>query len=344
MAREQGVGEGFSVAASIVVCTHNPIQQILSRTLAAVYEAVSSSGVECEVIIVDNNSSEAVGSLPYVRLFLDRTSRGRVVHEQEQGLTQARMRGLSESEGRFLVFFDDDNEPSPEYLREAAAAFSSSTAVGVWGPGNINVEFLTRPPHWVSWYCRQYFQERSSTAVEYACLREPWHRAYPPGSGQCVRRDVMETYCQRIRGGSCTATDRTGNSLASGGDGQIVHTAVAMGLAAGVWPGMRLRHLIPEKRCNERYLERLAYGVSASLLPATVETFPEVRNSPLMVPPSWLRFTVQSTRSAIRDRLRLPGPVCRIHDAGRVGETVGRYVASGKTVPRWLHEKQRRYE
>lgn len=328
---------------SVVVCTFNPDPRVLGRCLRAIAQFRHGS-VPFECVIVDNNSDQEISALDCVRAFIAQLDNATIVREPRQGLLYARLTGLSQSHGSHLIYFDDDNEPAPDYLEKAGQAFSTHPHVGVWGPGTIDVEFLGPSAPWVSQYCKEYFQERCTKEFEYACLREPWHRTYPPGTGQCVRRNVMEAYRERTLKGSCTATDRTGNSLASGGDGQIVHTAVAMGLAAGRWPGMRLRHLIPEKRCNERYLERLAYGVSASLLPATVETFPEVRDSPLVAPPSWLRFTIQSTRSAIRDRLRLPGPVCRIHDAGRVGETVGRYVAAGKTVPRWLQQKRSRYE
>jgi glycosyltransferase involved in cell wall biosynthesis len=330
------------VRFSVVVCAYNPSEEILGRTLGAVSRCVSDFGSDAECVVVDNSSSPPILDRPVLASALRDSPRVRVVVEERQGLSFARLRGVAETSGEVIVFFDDDNEPSATYLREVDRVFREHPQVGVFGPGNVDVEFLGHVPPWVESSCRHFFQERQSIVTEYACLRTPWHAVYPPGTGQSVRRVVMERYATRVAEGACTATDRKGGSLSSGGDGQIVHTAVSMGYAAGICPELRVRHLIPESRCTVEYLSRLSYGVTAALLPAAVESFPELRACGEYAPPSRLRYQRDKWLAAIREPMHEVAPLRRIHSAARVGDAVGRYLAAGLPVPAWLvREKQR---
>jgi glycosyltransferase involved in cell wall biosynthesis len=291
---------------------------------------------------VDNNSSPPLSARQGILQLLRDMPNTRLVRESRQGLSFARVRGVAETTGDIVVFFDDDNEPHPTYLVAVEKAFREYSQVGVFGPANVDVEFLGAVPHWVDQSCRHFFQERHSDFVEFACIRSPWSQIYPPGTGQSVRRDVVQRYISRVADGSCTASDRSGSSLSSGGDGQIVHTAVLMGYAAGIHPEMRLRHLIPASRCTVEYLSRLGFGVSAALLPVTMESFPELRDRGEYAPPSWARYQRHKWLAALRELLKEPAPLRWIHAAARVGDAVGRYIAAGQTVPSWLErEKQR---
>jgi glycosyltransferase involved in cell wall biosynthesis len=327
---------------SVVLCTYNPTDKMLARSLASVSRCVSDFGSDAECVVVDNNSTPPIRERPVVASALADLPRLRVVVEERQGLSFARLRGVAETSGEVIVFFDDDNEPSATYLREADRVFREHSQVAVFGPGVVDVEFLGHVPPWIDSSCRHFFQERQSSFTEYACLRTPWHAVYPPGTGQSVRRVVMERYAARVADGACTATDRRGKSLSSGGDGQIVHTAVSMGYAAGICPELRVRHLIPESRCTVEYLSRLSYGVTAALLPAAVESFPELRGRGEYAPPSRLRYQRDKWLAAVRESMQEVAPLRRIHSAARVGDAVGRYLAAGLPVPAWLaREKQR---
>ena len=55
--------------------------------------------------------------------------------------------------------------------------------------------------------------------------------------------------------------DRTGRSLDSGGDVEIGYAACNMGLGVGVFPELRVTHLIPKERLSEEYLARLVAGI-----------------------------------------------------------------------------------
>src|SRR5262249_589489 len=53
-------------------------------------------------------------------------------------------------------------------------------------------------------------------------------------------------------------------SFDSGGDVEIDYVACDLGLGMGVFPELRLTHLIPKERLNENYFVKLAAGVTVS--------------------------------------------------------------------------------
>lgn len=258
---------------SVIICSFAPDSVIFRRLLQAV-SALHTVAADTELILVDNNSPEPLANV------YDLEIRGipfpvKLVHEKKSGLTHARMAGFEASSGNILVFFDDDNEPEPDYLQQVIIAFQEFPNAGVLGPGHITVEFMGNPPAWIP-FNKPYFQERHYSAPRYACA-EHWMDFYPPGTGQSMRRIVFERYAEMVQSGLLSATDRSGKSLSSAGDVQLVFEAVKMNLAAGVYPGMKLRHLIAEKKTNANYLRRLLFGMASSYPEAYAESFPHTR-------------------------------------------------------------------
>lgn len=258
---------------SIIICSYKPDSEIFSRVLKSVAKLETGS-FDAELILVDNNSPEPIEQ-KFSELLSAIPIRLKVVRELKSGLTNARLAGFENSAGEILVFFDDDNEPEPDYLIEVISAFRQFPNAGVLGPGNISVEFMGNPPGWIS-YNKAYFQERHYTAPRYACA-EHWMDFYPPGTGQSMRRIIFSRYYDLVKNGSLSATDRTGKSLSSAGDVQLVFEAVKMNYAAGVFPGMKLRHLISENKTNSSYLRRLLFGMASSYPEAYAECFPHTR-------------------------------------------------------------------
>jgi glycosyltransferase involved in cell wall biosynthesis len=259
---------------SIIICSYNPDPVIFSRVLNAVAR-LDPSAMNAELVLVDNNSPEPIeakfsGLLNTIPFPL------KVIKEEKSGLTNARIAGFKNSAGEILVFFDDDNEPEPEYLTEVLSAFRQFPNAGIFGPGHITVEFIGNPPDWIP-YNKPYFQERHYESPRYACA-EDWFNFYPPGTGQSVRRIVFSRYYELVKNGILSASDRTGKSLSSAGDVQLVFEAVKMNFAAGVFPGMKLRHLISENKTNSDYLRRLLFGMSSSYPEAYAECFPHTRS------------------------------------------------------------------
>ena len=109
---------------SVILCTHDPKLPLLERALAAVRSQdypVSSF----ELIIIDNCSE-----VPISASIASWHPKGRVVREQQLGLTHARLRGIRESSGELIVFFDDDNILDSDYLAVAAEIAVTQGQIG----------------------------------------------------------------------------------------------------------------------------------------------------------------------------------------------------------------------
>lgn len=314
---------------SIVVPAHNPQDRILSRTLAAIRPLCTSESAAVECVIVDNGSTPPLRDRAVLKQLLHDVPRARVVREETLGLTFARLAGFRETSGETIVVFDDDNVPAPTYIDVVRRCTRDYPFVGVWGPGNVEVELLDPVPPRRRQRVKAHHGEKKSDAVRYGCIPGAWYPFYPPGMGQVIRRNVADAYARAVEAGSLDATDRRGASLASAGDNQIVWQAIGMGLAAGLHPELRLLHLIPGHRTTTKYLRRLTFSCATSHCRALAQSFPDQaelwrRNVPTS---AWygLHLTRVVALSAMRDR----GRFLSIDLAESLGEMCGHLDVAG---------------
>jgi hypothetical protein len=313
---------------AVAICTHNPDQRLLARALAAVASQEIPSGVNIECIIVDNNSSPPVAQLACVEAFLRRCTWARVVVAPKQGLSYARVAAIDHTTAPILMFVDDDNEPARDYLTSALRILSEHACIAVLGPGRVVVDFVDPVPEWFARRFSHHFQEKDYPGLAYGSVSGTWTDYYPPGSCMVVRREVLTRYRAGFLAGHLSASDRVGASLSSGGDTQIVWEAVKTGLAAGISPELRIKHMIPAKRSTLRYMKRLCYGTSSSYLPVLVDSFPSER-SKLPSAPSDGRIVMTMLKIAARHLLRMRLRLLPIELATYLGSTAGLVRASG---------------
>src|ERR1051325_925670 len=93
---------------SVIVCTYNPVEEIFSKCLDSITVANQFHATK-DIIIVDNNSSTSLMEKTYIKQFFQRNNNAKLLREEKQGLTPARIKGIKESTGSILVFIDDDN-------------------------------------------------------------------------------------------------------------------------------------------------------------------------------------------------------------------------------------------
>jgi len=258
---------------SIIICTYNPDEVIFRRCLNAVSK-LQSNGLKIEVIIVDNNSNIPLLGVDYVSAFISNFQSSKVITVIQQGLNHARIAGILESKGKVILFFDDDNEPKDDYLIALNHLYLNYPQVGVWGPGNIDVDFLSVVEPHLYEVAREAFQERHEQHVTYS-NQHSWQSCYPFGTGLSLRKDYCLKYIEGVRAGLFTLSDRKGNELSSGGDTQMIFFVISQGAAAGVSPSLSLTHIVPKKRTTFDYLKRLTYGTSVCYSTCLSEVFPK---------------------------------------------------------------------
>lgn len=315
---------------SIVICTYNPDERILTRCLNAV-KNLHVQDLKIEVLLVDNNSHPALPALDYIKSILSQWPSLNLLTVKAQGLTNARVAGIEASNGRMIVFFDDDNEPDPNYLLELAKVSSLHSQVAAWGPGQIQVDFIDGIDKTIENYGRESFQERNDQQVAYADLRS-WQSCYPFGTGLCVRADILRAYHELVKQGAFSMTDRKGNQMSSGGDTQIVFYCIQQGYSAGISPGMKLVHIIPGKRANLAYLKRLAYGTGIAYTPLLVEIFPDQKAGVSDAIMDGTKFSRRTLKRYLK--LGLNNSTDEIFSLiSYIATNCGAYIAMGKQIP-----------
>src|ERR1700747_34864 len=126
----------MQASVSVILCTHNPRHDYLSRVLASLREQTLPAE-QWEFLVVDNHSKQPLAEIWDISWH----PHGRHIREDELGLTAARLRGIRESSGGLLVFVDDDNVLAPDFLDRAKAISARCPNLGVFGAGILEPEF-----------------------------------------------------------------------------------------------------------------------------------------------------------------------------------------------------------
>jgi glycosyltransferase involved in cell wall biosynthesis len=249
------------VDASIIICAHNPRPNYFDRVLQALRDQTLTPE-KWELLIVDNASKAALAP----RWDISWHPHGRHIREEELGLAAARRRGMAEAAADILVFVDDDNVLAPDYLSEALSIGQEWPELGTWGAGVISPEFEREPadylkPYLVCLAIRDY--KRASWSNVPHC-----QVSIPNGAGMCVRACVAREYCLRHDDEKIQISGRKGTSLVSHEDYEVSYLGCSLGFGMGVFPELRMTHLIPKERVSDGYLLRLvaANAISGGLL------------------------------------------------------------------------------
>lgn len=235
---------------SVIVCTHNPRPEYLSRVLDALARQTLSRQ-RWELHIIDNASEPAVEN----RIDPKAPPHPSIVVEPTLGLTAARRCGIRASTGEILVFVDDDNVLAPDYLEHALEIGAAWPRLGTWG-GQALPDWEEEPPPW----SRQYWNwigVREFSGDLWSNLPNDTRTA-PFGAGMCVRRRVAEAYLSLLESDPIRRRlGRTGTRLTGSEDSDIAFTACDLGLGNGIFERLKLTHLIPRRRTEEEYLLQL---------------------------------------------------------------------------------------
>jgi len=242
---------------TVVTCTHNPRQDYLRSVLGALANQTLQKS-DWEFLLIDNASERPLSGC----LDLSWHPFAKHVTESQLGLTPARLRGIAEARGEVLVFVDDDNVLSEGFLEEALRIGNTFPFLGVWGGGSILPEFETPPPSWAEPYY-PYLALRDEKTVSWSNSASP----LPLGAGLCVRSYVANRYREEVViSPTRMRFDRRGRSLDGGGDLDLVLTARRFEMGWGIFPTLKLLHLMPSGRTKKEYLLRLVESASFSMV------------------------------------------------------------------------------
>ena len=235
---------------SVIICTHNPRSDYLSRVLQALDSQTLSKDL-WELLLIDNASEKILST----EIDLSWHPNSRHIREEQLGLTPARLRGIKESKSDILVFVDDDNVIDSNYLEECLSIFNKYPFLGAVG-GSVIAETEIPLEEWQKLYL-SFLAVRDVSKPIWGNISFN-DRNLPYGAGMCIRREVALCYKDIVKNDPIRILlDRKGNLLSSAGDRDLSLTAYDCNYGTGLFPSLKLTHLIPSRRLQSEYLLRL---------------------------------------------------------------------------------------
>jgi glycosyltransferase involved in cell wall biosynthesis len=248
----------MSTVLSVIVCTRNPRPDYLRRVLESL-RGQSLRYEHWELLLVDNASDRHLAET----WDLSWHPRARHVREDEVGLTPARLRGIAESCGELLVFVDDDNVLASDFLAVAASIPCRHPHLGAFGSGCLEPEFEVPPspelvPRLPIIALRTVPRSLwSNNPTDFGCI--PW------GAGLVVKRGVADAFPRLLEDLDIRSViGRKGQRLFCGEDDLFSWISAEAGLGFGIFPQLRIKHLIPSARLSQSYLLRLNHDQAFS--------------------------------------------------------------------------------
>lgn len=248
---------------SIIVCCYNSELRI-STTLEHLASLNIPTGYKCELILVDNNSSD--NTLTVAKsLWEDLSSPYPLITtvEKNQGLIYARHNGIEHSSYDIILFVDDDNWLDKEYLTTGMKILSEHDDIGILG-GFGDGAFETKPP--LFFYGSFPFKSLHNNL---AVSRPEDHSGFLIdtndiiyGAGAFYRREVfnqLDSYqFQSI------LTGRKGKKVISGEDAELCYATKILGYKLFRSKLLKFKHYIPSNRLTSDYFSNLFHGFGYS--------------------------------------------------------------------------------
>jgi len=227
---------------TVMICTWNRARY-LDQALSAVRELAVPAGVQWEVLVVNNNSTDNTDEviarhvewLPIRRLF-----------EPKPGKSHAANLGIQHATGELIVCTDDDVLVSPDWLSAYVAAAQQWPDASFFG-GTIDPWFEVEPPRWIKAYL--------TVRGPYSVLQHgPEVRPFlagevgPYGANMAIRSSVLRDFRFDTRLGPIQA------QMLPADDAEFIARLKSAG-HRGVWVGTaRVKHHIAKDLLTSRYI------------------------------------------------------------------------------------------
>jgi len=236
------------VLVTVAICTWNRAA-LLRRALESLGSLALPEGVQLELLVVDNGSSDET---PALLRELARAMPLRALAEPAPGVASARNRAIAEARGELIVWIDDDVLVEPGWLAAYVEASLRHPDASFFG-GAVLPCFEQPPPAWIaeSW-------ERLADVWAIRLLPPepaPIDRTrLPVGANFAIRTALQRRHAYDPRLG------RHRDALLGGEETVLLRRILAEG-ERGWWvPAARVRHWLPVERLAEPHLRRIWFG------------------------------------------------------------------------------------
>jgi len=112
---------------SIIIPCYNNAATIAETLSSATEQSYGS----IEIVVVDDGSND--NSIAIIEAFFSQSKHlnYKIIHQENQGPSSARNRGVSQSSGSFLFFLDADDSLHPDAIRQFEAVLKNNAAINI---------------------------------------------------------------------------------------------------------------------------------------------------------------------------------------------------------------------
>jgi glycosyltransferase involved in cell wall biosynthesis len=238
---------------TVAICTWNRAK-LLDQTLAAICKLEVPTGVEWEILIVNNNCTDDTDEV--IASYSTRIP-VRIAFEARPGVSHARNAAVREAKGDYILWTDDDVLVYPDWICSYCEAIRSHPEAGFFG-GPIGPWFEGIQPDWLT----RCFSQVSYAYAAIDLGEKPFllsKKKQPFGANFAVRmKEQMVFHYDPSLG------RKRGNSI--GGEESAVFNAMLDAGIEGWWvPDARVNHYISRERQTIKYLRNYFIGIGQTL-------------------------------------------------------------------------------
>jgi glycosyltransferase involved in cell wall biosynthesis len=238
---------------TIIMCCYNSAK-LLPATLKHIAQQKKQPYIDWELIIVNNNSTDdttQVARQEWDKYALKDVKLS-VIDEPQPGLSYARKKGVETASFEYIIFCDDDNWLSSDYLQTAFSILKDNPKIGILGGRSEAIADVSFPDWW-NQYISGYAVGKQAAETGYVQSRN-----YLWGAGLVSRKSLLlkvfhKNYPSYLLG-------RKGGELSSGEDVEICARIILMGYLLYYDETLVLRHYITERRLTVVYRDKMFEG------------------------------------------------------------------------------------
>jgi len=241
---------------SVIICCYNSAKR-LPVTLEHLATQYFSKNIPWEIIVVNNASTDntwSVADFIIKNNFNNKNIPIILINETRPGLMYAREKGVSISKYEFLLFCDDDNWLSSNYIEQVYDVLNVDSTIGVLGGfASFEPEFPLKSEiaDFGGYYCNGPQESRAKNE----------HWVY--GAGSAYRKSLLLEIKQKQI--PLLTTGRTSGKLISGDDMELCFLACLLGYKIYAKDDILLfKHFVPLSRQTTDYLFKLFYWIGYS--------------------------------------------------------------------------------
>jgi glycosyltransferase involved in cell wall biosynthesis len=231
---------------SVVICTWNRAES-LQKTLESIENCRVPDGTDWEVLIVDNNSTDATSVICQSFLQIN-PERYRYFIERKQGKSFALNTAIENARGDVIAFTDDDVLVGVDWLSALLSAFDDNDNVGA--AGKIVPIWNSKKPSWFT-IDGPYRLMLAIVAYDLGDQTQLCRIDNPPyGANLALRKRAFDKY-----GLFRTDLGPVAGTTFRGEDSEYCRRLMSRGETVIYMPRAVVHHPVPEERTTKRYFE-----------------------------------------------------------------------------------------